>query len=139
MNPSVETNGGDGERPLDVLLVDDDPDLREVLAKGLRRLGFNVVPVGTADEAIDAVAHPERVAVDVIVMDMVLPDSWGSQVVMQQREYRPDAKVVYISGYGEGDAVFSASVASPETPFLAKPFSVEELAELIRSVASSTE
>lgn len=121
-----------GERP-SVLLVDDDPHLRSVFTKGLKGKGFNVVSAGSADEALRYAANPD-VAIDVLVMDIVLPDSWGSQVAMEQTLFRPDTKVIFISGYSHEDAVLGASSANDEVHFLAKPFTVADLASLIRSV-----
>jgi two-component system, cell cycle sensor histidine kinase and response regulator CckA len=121
------------EKRPDVLLVDDDPHLRDVLSMGLRTKGFNVVSAGSAEEALKVAASPD-VDIDVIVMDIVLPDAWGSQVAMEQGLFRPDTKVIFISGYSKGDAVLEASSANEDVLFLAKPFSVGELADLIRSV-----
>jgi len=125
-------SGTSGERP-HVLLVDDDPHLRSVFIKGLEGKGFNVVAAGSAEEALGIAADPD-VAIDVIVMDIVLPDSWGSQVAMEQGLFRPDTKVIFISGYSREDAVLGASSANDEVHFLAKPFTVAELAARIRLV-----
>jgi two-component system, cell cycle sensor histidine kinase and response regulator CckA len=120
------------ERP-SVLLVDDDPHLRSVFSKGLTGKGFDVVSAGSAEEALSYAADPD-VAIDVIVMDIVLPDSWGSQVAMEQGLFRPDTKVIFISGHSREDAVLGASSANDEVHFLAKPFTVTDLATMIRSV-----
>jgi two-component system, cell cycle sensor histidine kinase and response regulator CckA len=123
----------DPEQKPHVLLVDDDPDLRRVFSSGLGKKGFQVVSAGSAEEAIRLAADPE-VEIDVIVMDIVLPDSWGSQVAMEQGLFRPDVKVIYISGYSREDAVLQASSGNEEVHFLPKPFTVEELAVKIRAV-----
>lgn len=123
----------DPERKPNVLLVDDDEDLRKVFSAGLEKKGFKVVSAGSADEAIRAAADPE-VEIDVIVMDIVLPDSWGSQVAMEQGLFRPEVKVIYISGYSREDAVLQASSGNEEVHFLPKPFTVEELGAKIRAV-----
>lgn len=116
-----------------VLLVDDDPDIRKVFTFGLEKRGFKVVSAGTADEAIE-IAADEAVSIDVIVMDIVLPDSWGSQVAMEQSLFRPDTQVIYISGYSTGDAVLGASSINESVHFLPKPFTVTQLAEKIEEV-----
>jgi two-component system, cell cycle sensor histidine kinase and response regulator CckA len=115
-----------------VLLVDDDDALRGVLTRGLRGKGFEVVAAGDAEEALRLASSPD-VKIDVIVMDLVLPDSWGSQLAMEQSIFRPDAKIIFISGYSGDDVVLQAT-ASREIRFLAKPFTVRELAALIRRV-----
>jgi two-component system, cell cycle sensor histidine kinase and response regulator CckA len=127
---------GSSPRP-NVLVVDDDPALRELLSRGLERKGFNVVSAGGADEAIRLAADPE-VSIDLIVMDIVLPDSWGAQVAMEQRMFRPDVKVIFISGHTQGDPVFEATQLSDDVRFLPKPFRVDELVALIRETLEGT-
>jgi two-component system, cell cycle sensor histidine kinase and response regulator CckA len=114
-----------------VLLVDDDPSLRRSVKKGLQGEGFSVLTAGTAEEALRIAADP-TVRFDVVVMDIVLPDSWGSQVAMEQSLFRPGIPVIFVSGQTRDDVVLEASSGHDEIPFLAKPFSVEELAQAIR-------
>lgn len=129
-------NGPDG--PPHVLLVDDDADLRKVFSHGLEKRGFTVISAGTAEEALRVAEDPD-VRIDVIVMDIVLPDSWGSQVAMEQSLFRPETKVIYISGYSRGDAVLGASSGNDAVEFLPKPFTVQELAAKIREVLGEEE
>lgn len=124
--------GPASDAAIHVLVVDDDEALRNVLTRGLQTRGFNVISAGDAEEALRLAATPD-VAIDVIVMDLVLPDSWGSQLAMEQSIFHPEAKIIFISGYSQNDVVLQAT-ASREIHFLAKPFRVEELAELIRKV-----
>jgi DNA-binding NtrC family response regulator len=119
--------------PIQVLLVDDDQDLVKSLTPGLEAQGLRVVSAGTAAGALALISDP-AVEIDVIVMDLVLPDSWGSQVAMERTLYRPDVPVVYISGYARGDAVLAASSAGDGSPFLEKPFTPGELATVVRRV-----
>ncbi len=113
-----------------VLLVDDDPWLRSLLVRGLERRGFEVRPAATAEEALRVVADPS-VSIDVIVMDIVLPDSWGGQVAMEQSLFRPGTPVIFISGHTRDDIVLRASSGQEETTFLEKPFGVAELSQAI--------
>lgn len=131
-----ERSQGDDEEigPLRVLLVDDDAGLIKSLTKALEARGMTVLSAGTAADALALIADP-AVGIDIVVMDLVLPDSWGSQVAMEQTLYRPDVPVVYISGYARGDAVLAASTIGDVGPFLEKPFTPDELVKLIRRVA----
>jgi CheY-like chemotaxis protein len=118
-----------------VLLVDDDLALTRSLTAGMEAHGLSVVAAGTATEALALIADPS-VGIDVIVMDVVLPDSFGSQVAMERTLYRPAIPVVYISGYARGDAVLAASSAAGDAgPFLEKPFTPDELVAVVRRVA----
>jgi two-component system, cell cycle sensor histidine kinase and response regulator CckA len=127
-----DAGGANGR--IHVLLVDDDGALVSAVTRGLEREGFSVVSAGSSEEAIRIAADLET-RIDVVVMDIVLPDSWGGQVAMEQGLFRPAIPVIFISGHSEGDAVLTASSGQEETTFLAKPFSIEELAGKIREVS----
>jgi DNA-binding NtrC family response regulator len=126
-------SAGRAESAVHVLLVDDDDDLRQILGGGLQAMGFTITAASSAAEARAALAD-DRIRIDVIVIDLMLPDSWGPHVAMERTLYRPDTPVLYISGYASGDAVLRASVAADGVPFLQKPFSVSELAGAVRGL-----
>lgn len=130
---NADARGGD--RPIDVLLVDDDPSLRGALVRGLKRHGFAVSAAATADDALRLISDA-TVPIDVVVMDIVLPDSWGSQIAMEHSLFRPDTPVLFISGHSREDLVLDASSAQGEIAFLEKPFTVPELVEAIRDLLS---
>lgn len=115
-----------------VLLVDDDLHILEVFSQGLTRRGFQVTSASTAEEAL-SLAHPD-VRIDLVVMDIVLPDSWGSQVVLELTSFQPDMRVLFISGYSRDDAVLGASSMNEAVDFLAKPFTMDELVAKIQEV-----
>lgn len=126
-----------GERGRTVLIVEDDDGLRETLAKGLARHGFHVLTAATAAEALErAEAEGE---IDVLVLDIVLPDSWGAQVALAHTAFQPQTKFIYMSGHAQDDSVLRASVDVDEVPFLEKPFEVSELVEVIeRTLAEAS-
>lgn len=125
------TNGE--PRPSTVLIVEDDEDLRNTLASGLRLQGFKVFTAGSADEALRW-AQRDDVKFDVIVLDIVLPDSWGAQVALSHNAFQPWTRSIYISGHARDDAVLRASTDLDQVPFLEKPFGVSELVGLIEEV-----
>ena len=96
---------------------------------------MEVITAVTAAEALATIADPS-VLFDVLVVDMVLPDSWGSQVAMEGTVYRPAVPVIYISGYSRGDAVFAATSGASGVRFLEKPFTPSELVGAIRRAMS---
>lgn len=128
----MRSTGGRSTTP-NVLIVEDDEDLRGVLAEGLRGYGFEVHTAGTADEAFEW-AQREDLEIDVIVLDIVLPDSWGSQVALSHNAFQPETCTIYISGHVRDDAVLRATVAGDQVPFLEKPFRTSELADLIGEI-----
>jgi DNA-binding response OmpR family regulator len=127
---------GTSEAGISVLLVEDDQDLNRGLSLGLRREGLNVVSALTAAEGLKIVADPD-VAVDVLVMDLHLPDSWGAYAAMENRRIRPDLPVIFISGAILGDPVLASTATEASgVTFLAKPFPLSSLLEEIRRAVS---
>jgi len=110
-----------------VLLVEDDPVLRRSLAESLTALGFQVVALGNAEEALAQQAPHDF---DAAVLDWVLPGMQGPGLAAEIRRCCPQARIVLISGYAEGadQLVESASWDA----FLLKPFSVQRLVEALQ-------
>lgn len=116
---------------ISVLLVDDEDDFRRTVTAGLAAHGFRVLSAASGREAMNVTTQLDPV--DVVVMDAVLPDSWGPSVSHELSWIRPDAKFIFISGYGRDDELFRASRVEG-IPFLEKPFSISELVDTIRRV-----
>jgi CheY-like chemotaxis protein len=107
-----------------VLLVDDEPLVRLSTAEGLRELGYEVVEVGTAAEALEVM----RVGLlpDVVVTDHMMPGMTGAQLAANLRERVPDLPILMITGY--------AALPPEQTrglTVLAKPFRQADLATLL--------
>lgn len=113
-----------------VLLVDDDPELRDTLVDVLREHGHAAAAVPTAQSALAAAA--ERMP-DVVVVDLVLPDSPGFTLVEQLRALPggEGVPVVAISGFREMIAEARAS-GLPVNEYLAKPLSAGALVAAVR-------
>jgi two-component system cell cycle sensor histidine kinase/response regulator CckA len=103
-----------------VLVVDDEEDIRQLVAKMLRHGGFDVLEAGSATQAAEVYA--ERGAVDVVVTDVIMAGGTGPALAERLRLVAPDLKVLFISG-GPRDRV----KPTPQTAFLAKPFTIAEL------------
>src|SRR5450755_2760364 len=118
---------------LDVLLVEDDEQVRRLLELLLADAGHRVAGAGSGDEALAILGEPSR-PLDLVITDMVLPDLRGSEIVRRARQLRPGVSVLCISGYPDDPLVESET--APDG-FLTKPFSGEELSAAIRSVLSA--
>lgn len=116
---------------ISVLLVDDEDDFRRTVTAGLAANGFRVLSAASGKEALYVTSQLDRV--DVVVMDAVLPDSWGPSVSHELSWIRPALKFIYISGRSRDDEIFRAS-QTEDVPFLEKPFSISELVETIERV-----
>ncbi|MEW5877734.1 MAG: ATP-binding protein [Acidobacteriota bacterium] len=115
---------GSGQR---VLVVEDEEAARHTLADVLQALGYQVVAVGSAEEAGQLPATP---AFDVLLTDFLLPGASGAQLAAGLVERWPQLKVIVMSGYAE-DQVFKEQVSRGQVHFLQKPFTMETLARVL--------
>ncbi len=136
MSDASSTDSGEvGERLKVVFLVDDDDDFREVTSKLLKRRGYEVLLAASAEEASEVIESYEG-EIDVLLMDIKLPDGWGVTVAYRLCQVRPNMPVVYTTGFAEGDAVLSSGLDSADF-VVTKPFTSERLAsELERAMNS---
>jgi len=122
-----------------VLLVEDEPTVREVATRMLREQGYNVLVAANGDEALNLVRSRPGESIDLLVTDVVMPRLSGRAVADQLRATRPEMKVLFISGYS--DDTLTRHGASPDTNlnFLQKPFSPSLLAYKIRELLDKIE
>jgi len=113
-----------------ILLVEDDDQVRTVVSKGLPRLGYEVLVVRNAEEALALVdKHPGRI--DLLLTDVVMPGLSGPQLAERLTASRPEVRVVFMSGYPEAQDP-ALGFALDGRIYLQKPFALAELAEKIR-------
>ncbi|MGB8658287.1 MAG: sigma-54 dependent transcriptional regulator [Candidatus Zixiibacteriota bacterium] len=106
-----------------VLVVDDDPLLRDFLSETLRRLGFDVDLTSTGEEAFERIRRKDY---DVILSDIRMPNMGGMELLKTAREYLPDAKVVMMTAYGTvQNAVEAMKLGAFE--YVMKPFTIDEI------------
>lgn len=111
-------------RPHSVLVVEDEDDLRDILVAALRAWGLHV---HEAAEPLAAIALVEQhVAVDVILTDVIMPTMNGRELSVELLARRPDAKVVFMSGYPD-DELLRRGIEQKDVAFLRKPFRLAEL------------
>lgn len=115
-----------------ILLVEDDARLRTLAKRALESFGYTVIVAAEAKDAIDiARTHPG--AIDALVTDVVLPNINGRVLASVIGELRPDAKVLFMSGY-TADTIVHHGVVDAGTYFLRKPFTPDVLAAKVRAV-----
>jgi CheY-like chemotaxis protein len=107
-----------------VLLIDDEPAVRKLVARILERRGYTVLQ---AEDGADAlrVAGEHAAPIDLVLTDLVMPEIGGVEVAAQLRLLWPRVRVVYMSGYGEED--LSAHGVVGPAHFLSKPFRPDDL------------
>ena len=115
-----------------ILVVEDDPDVLNVAARGLLDLGYNVKIATNAEQAMD-VLHGDA-TVDLLFSDVVMPGAMnGAQLAVAARRIRPDLKVLLTSGY-TASALSEDHGISERLDVLRKPYRREELASKVRLV-----
>lgn len=109
-----------------VLLVEDEAPVRAFASRALRLRGYTVLEADCAEEALRLLEDPS-LEIDVFVTDVVMPGLDGPSWVKLAREVRPNVRVVFMSGYAE-DCLSEEQGRVPNSVFLAKPFSLNDLA-----------
>jgi CheY-like chemotaxis protein len=111
-----------------VLVVEDEPTVRSVLARLLERNGYRVI---TAEHGLAALEiwRASRDGIDAVVTDVIMPELGGRELVERLRQERPDLPVVFVSGYDERAAF---EELPPQALFVFKPFDSRELLARLR-------
>jgi PAS domain S-box-containing protein len=118
-----------------ILLVEDEPLVRDLAMQALRANGYTVLVASSGDAAL-MLAHAYPGKIDLLVADVVMPQMSGPQVAEQLSAARPDVKILYVSGYTE-DTTVHGDVLQQGVAFLAKPFTPGALAHSVRDVLDS--
>ncbi|RMG45695.1 MAG: response regulator [Acidobacteria bacterium] len=116
-----------------VLLVDDEPDVREVAARALVAAGYDVLEASSGEEALAQVARASRI--DAAVIDLTMPGMDGVELLERLRRDRPALPCVLVSGWSERGAGERASRMTGVV-FVRKPFEAEELQNAVATAAS---
>ena len=113
-----------------VLLAEDNPNVRELLAAQLESFGYNVVVSADGDEAVRRFLEHED-EIDVAVLDLRMPYKSGREVCEEVRQRRPQLPVVLISG---NVGLLPGDEDNENTLLIQKPFSAASLVERLRQV-----
>ncbi len=113
-----------------ILLVDDENMILEVGQELLKRLGYRVITAKNGEEAIEVVKRM-RSEIDLVVLDMIMPDMNGGETFDRLREIRPGLPVILCSGYaidGQAQQIIHRGCNG----FIQKPFNISEFSQKIR-------
>ena len=126
-----------------ILVIDDEPDVRDAVKRVLDRAGYSV---RTADNATDALAELKRVATDVVITDIIMPKMNGVQAIESIRKAFPSVRIIAISGGGNFGISTYQPTAITTTAYLAsaeaagahlaltKPFESGDLIQAVEKV-----
>ena len=115
-----------------ILLVDDEAYIRELVGAILRVEGYRVLEASDGEPALEA-ARGHAGTLHLLLTDVVMSPMGGGELVRRLLPFRPEMKVLFMSGYPDDPSIQSALEAG-RIAFLAKPFSPKELLRNIRQV-----
>ena len=120
--------------PIKILVVDDEPNIRDLLASGLRFAGFSVLAVSNGN---DAVIAAEKGNPDLILLDVMLPDMSGFSVTKKLRSLNILAPVLFLTARDEvEDKITGLTVGGDD--YMTKPFSIDEIIARINAILRRT-
>jgi CheY-like chemotaxis protein len=117
-------------RKTGVLVVDDEPIVRNVLTLCLRSVGFAIWQAGDGYEALESY-RVRREEIDVVLLDVRMPGLNGPRTFAALREINPEIRCCFMSG-DAGEYTVGELLAAGAVGFLAKPFRVAEVEALVR-------
>ena len=110
-----------------ILIVDDDAQVRGTISRALSELGYTVREASNGREALDEVKEG---GVDLVILDYVMPEMDGAEAAREIAAIDPDLPIIFSTGHSALRALRSA--AGDEVAVLQKPFTLDELDELLR-------
>lgn len=106
-----------------VLVIEDEPRMREMLCRAVSEMG---IPVLSARSAEEAMRLPNRSSVTILLLDLNLPGLPGLEFLEQARAQRPDLQAIVLTGFGSLEAA-KAAIHLDVVDFLTKPFVLDDL------------
>ena len=115
-----------------ILLVDDEELIREVSREMLEAVGYNVLSAGSGKEAVN-VYKKHQDTIDLVVLDLIMPEMGGGQVYDRLKEINPGVKVLLSSGYSINEEAMSIMKRGCDG-FIQKPFRIINLSQKIQKI-----
>jgi two-component system, cell cycle sensor histidine kinase and response regulator CckA len=130
--PTAETPHRSDRGSERVLVVEDNPGVRDVAVRALRAGGYEVLEASGAEEALASLRADGR-PLHLLLTDVVMPGLGGREAARRVVELRPGVRVLFMSGYADG-AAHRAGGIEPGADFLPKPFTGPALRARVREV-----
>jgi PAS domain S-box-containing protein len=115
-----------------ILLVEDEDVVRGLARQILEQAGYNVLDASGGEEAI-RLCRERRGPIDLLLTDVVMPETSGREIARRLTKLRPATRVLYMSGYTD-DAIVHHGVLDSDVEFIQKPFTPVALARKVREV-----
>jgi FixJ family two-component response regulator len=121
--------------PMNMLIVDDEPTIREACGEVAQLTGMNATMVAIAEKAIEIL---ENAAVDIVLTDLMLPHTTGLELLKRVHETHPNLPVIVLTRYGTIDAPVAATRMGA-IDYVTKPFRIEELRARLERASGAVE
>jgi two-component system cell cycle sensor histidine kinase/response regulator CckA len=118
-----------------ILLVEDEPILRKLVQELLLMDAYTVLPAAHGEEAL-RLCEQHATEIDLLLTDVVMPDMNGRELSERVTAMRPEAKVLFMSGYTD-DTVVRHGIAEADTAYLQKPFTSAALLDKVSAVLAA--
>ena len=118
-----------------ILLVEDEASVRNVVSRSLKSRGYLVLEAKNGEDAL-SVAERHNAPIHLVITDIVMPQMDGAELYRNLRRWYPRMRILLISGYTKGAIPPEALEDGGTSAFLAKPFSLEQLASEVRRLLS---
>jgi two-component system cell cycle sensor histidine kinase/response regulator CckA len=118
-----------------ILVTEDQDNVRALVSRMLRGLGYHVLDAANGAEAL-AVAAAHAAPIHLLITDVVMPEMSGRELGAELKRQRPEIRVMYMSGY-TGNAIARRGLLDEGVAFIEKPFTAESLAGKVRAVLGS--
>jgi PAS domain S-box-containing protein len=115
-----------------ILLAEDEPAIRQALARVLRTNGYEVIEASNGGEAL-RLAEAEPGTIELLLTDVMMPGIGGKELAQRLREIRPGLRVILMSGYTD-DELLRAELGDARYEFLQKPFAARTVVEAVRAI-----
>ncbi len=115
-----------------ILLIDDETMILDIGCEMLEKLGYEVLTAASGAAALE-IFRANRADVDMVVMDMIMPDLGGVELFAKLQEIRPDIRVLLSSGYSINEQA-AKILARGCRGFIQKPFSLHEFSQKVRKI-----
>ena len=119
-----------------ILLVDDEDKVLTVCRDSMKLLGYTVYTADSGDKAV-GIFSEKADAIDVVVLDMIMPGLSGKETYRRLKQINPDVRVLLASGYameGQAEDILKEGC----TAFIQKPFKMEQLSLTIQEIMGAS-
>src|SRR5258706_3896445 len=124
-----------GTVSMNILIVDDEPSIRETCAEVARQAGMKAIAVASAEEALEVL---ENSAVDIVLTDLMLQQANGLDLLRRVHDTSPTLPVIVLTQYGTIDSAVAATRLGA-VDYVTKPFRIEELRSRLERAARAVE